>query len=258
MGLPRPSEPFQRVYSAPEPPSPARRPRLLAWIVGLAAFALAAGTVFLLAPGGDEGRTVARSTPPSSAPRASAPPTSAPPSTTRPSPAPTTAAPVRPLAALPPVCGAPSPATVRTLVPSARRDQGANEILTTCTYTATRGPFRWLRVEARLSAPSNSAAPVEDARRFFASQWAQARDNDLARVLTLERTSGLGDEAFRLFKVDKGQPTAVGEVTMRLRNAVVTVGYSEMVPAKGDAAGRERACLAKAAQVAREVMKTYR
>ncbi|MGK5558917.1 hypothetical protein ACSNOI_45680, partial [Actinomadura kijaniata] len=53
MGLPRPSEPFRRVYSAPEPPSPARRPRLVALLAAVVAFALAAGVVFWLAPRGE-------------------------------------------------------------------------------------------------------------------------------------------------------------------------------------------------------------
>ncbi|TDD79093.1 hypothetical protein, partial [Actinomadura rubrisoli] len=56
MGLPRPQEPFQRVYSAPERPAPARRPRLLALLIAIVSFVVAAVAVFLLTPVGHEER----------------------------------------------------------------------------------------------------------------------------------------------------------------------------------------------------------
>ncbi|WP_262402364.1 hypothetical protein [Actinomadura sp. CNU-125] len=140
--------------------------------------------------------------------------------------------------------------TVRRTIPGARQRDNANSTLTTCTYDSTGPPFRWLRVEAHLYAPENTATPVEDARRYFDAQWRQAHEAPLFRTFTLERRSGLGDEAYRWFKRDEGQPTVVGEVAVRTRNAVITVSYSE----RGEGTDREAECLAVATTVAREVL----
>jgi hypothetical protein len=262
VGLPRPSE-FQRVYSTPEPPS-GRRPRLLAVVVALAAFALAAGAVFVLS-GGDEGERAASasspdadrgpatdpaaaSTPPSEAPSAS--PSSPAPSRASASPSQDTA---RPITSLPSACDTVPRATVARLVPNAQRRESSNSTLTTCTYSSTGKDFRWLRVEAHLYAPADTPTPVEDARGYFGAQWTQAHEATLERTVRLERQTGLGDEAFRWFKVDKGQPTVVGQVTMRIRNVVVTVAYSEQARDAAAARDRENACLSNAGAVAREV-----
>ncbi|MBA8951191.1 hypothetical protein ACFQU9_01130 [Actinomadura namibiensis] len=265
MGLPRPSEPFRRVYSAPEPPSPARRPRLVALLVAVVSFVLAAGAVFWLGSRG-ESPTAAPGRPSATAPPETDPAPSGPaPSGPAPSrPAPTTSRPpappsqAAPITRLPAPCGMVAAATVRRLVPSARRSESANPILATCTYTSTGGRFRWLWVEARLYSPGDHAAPLEDARRYYSAQQTQARNDAQAETRTLEPQRGLGDEAYRQFKVDRGQPTAVGQVTARVRNVVVTVSYSEQAPGKGEAEERERGCLAKATQVAREVLGEFR
>ncbi|WP_285495050.1 hypothetical protein [Actinomadura sp. NBRC 104425] len=262
MGLPRPSE-FQRVYSTPEPPS-GRRPRLLAVVVALAAFALAAGAVFVLS-GGDEGERAASASSPdadrgsatgpdaASTPAPSESPSSAAPSQTSASPPPTSADTARPITSLPSACDTVPRATVARLVPNAQRRESSNSTLTTCTYSSTGKDFRWLRVEAHLYAPADTATPVEDARGYFGAQWTQAHEATLERTVRLERQTGLGDEAFRWFKVDKGQPTVVGQVTMRIRNVVVTVAYSEQVRDAAAARERENACLSNAGAVAREV-----
>ncbi|MEW2356709.1 hypothetical protein [Spirillospora sp. NPDC029432] len=243
MGLPRPPEPFQRVYSPPDPPSPARGPRLLAMAVALLAFALAAAGVFWLAPGGGGDDRVVPASMPSGDGR------EAPRSSGGASPA--------AIGKLPPPCGTVAAGTVGSLIPEAQRRESSNETLTTCTYWSRADGFRWLRVEAYLYAPAHTATPVEDARRYFGAQWAQAHEGGLERTVSLARQSGMGDEAYRRFKVDKGQPTAVGEVTVRVRNAVVTVHYSEQAGA-GGADAREAACLGNATRVAREVLRSFR
>ncbi|MBX6769041.1 MAG: hypothetical protein IRY90_18150 [Actinomadura rubrobrunea] len=149
-------------------------------------------------------------------------------------------------------------ATVERLVPDAERRQSSNTTLTTCTYSSTGKDFRWLRVESHLYAPADTPTPVEDARRYYGAQWTQAHEPTLERTVTLERERGLGDEAFRWFKIDKGQPTVVGQVTMRIRNVVVTVAYSEQVRDADAARARERTCLANADAVAREVRGRFR
>ncbi|MEO3829250.1 hypothetical protein [Actinomadura sp. B10D3] len=237
MGLQRPVEPFHRPYAGPEPPAPARRPRrLLVLLVAAVAFAVAAVAVFLIAPGRGDGGTDRASV----TPRGSAP-----------------AAPMqrgRVVKALPAPCGTVSAATVDKAVPNASKRQNANSTLTTCTYSSTGSAFRWLRVEAHLYAPGDTATPVQDAEGFYDAQWAQAHDAPLVRTITLERATGIGDEAYRWFKADEGQPTVVGQVTARIRNSVFTVSYSERAPSAGKRDARERACLATATAAAREVL----
>ncbi|MEV5823988.1 hypothetical protein AB0L25_00240 [Spirillospora sp. NPDC052242] len=234
-GLPRPPEPFERVYSAPDPPSPSRRPGLLAVLAVVVVLGVAGGGVLLLRSGDEP---VPRTAAPSTAAPTSAAPSSAVPSS------------AEPIAALPEPCGMVTDETVRRTIPDARQRDSANSTLTTCTYSSTGSAFRWLRVEAHLYAPANTATPVEDARRYFDAQWRQAHEAPLVRTVTLERQPGLGDEAYRWFKSDEGQPTVVGQVTARTRNAVITVSYSE----RGEGAARERECLDAAAAVAREVL----
>ncbi len=258
MRLPRPSEPFDRVYSAPEPPAPARRPRRLILLVAIASVAAAAVVVLLVLPlGGKDrpGRTPSAAVSPS-ATAAPSEPSSEP--SSAPSSEPSAPPGQEPITALPQPCGMVSAGTVGAAVPGARRRQSANTTLTTCTYSSASQAFRWLRVETHLYAPGNSADPVKDATSSYRTQWNQAHDAPLTRTITLEREPGLGDEAYRWFKADKGQPTVVGQVTARVRNAVVTVSYSEKAPAKGGLDGAERSCLSKAAQVAREALGALR
>jgi hypothetical protein len=241
VGLQRPVEPFHRPYSGPEPPAPGRRPRRLIAVLA-AAVALAAVVVaaVLVMSGGREQEAAPRRTPagPSQPPagRPSGPYQG------------------KVINALPAPCGTVAAGTVERAVPKATRRQSANSTLTTCTYSSTGSGFRWLRVEAHLYAPGDTATPVQDAEGYYDAQWAQAHDAPLVRTATLERRGGIGDEAFRWFKTDEGQPTVVGQVTARIRNAVFTVSYSEQTPRRGPADARERACLDTATGVAREVL----
>ncbi|WP_131738509.1 hypothetical protein [Actinomadura roseirufa] len=244
MGLQRGPEPFQRVYSAPEPPAPARRPRRVALAVALATFVVAGVVVFLLLPGGGEEHAARR-------PRASASASDAP---TSDDPSGPPAA--RPVTALPAPCAMVTQGTLGRIVPAAKREGGGgNSTLTTCTYTSSAPGSRSLRVEAHLHPPGASADPVKDAEGYFDAHWTQAHDPDLERTISLEKETGIGDEAYRWLKADKGLPTIIGQVTVRLRNVVVTVSYSEETPAKGAGEDRRRACLAMAGTAAREVLR---
>ncbi|WP_067452806.1 hypothetical protein [Actinomadura macra] len=264
MGLPRPSESFERLYSAPDPPSVARRPKLLALLVALVSFAVAAVVVFLVMPAGG-GEHAAR-TPPDDLSGGSSDPASAPTTESSPQPSPTaaptskptpSATPAQPITSLPKPCGTVSKGTIGRIIPGARPRESANSTLTTCTYSSTGQAFRWLRVEAHLYAPGNTEDPVKDAQSYYETQWTQAHNAPLVRTLRLEPQPGVGDQAYRWFKADKGQPTVVGQVTARVSNAVVTVSYSEDAPA-GKQAERERSCLANATQVAREALGALR
>lgn len=240
VGPRRPVEPFQRPYSGPEPPSAARRPRRRALLVAGVALAVVAVAGFLVAPGRGGGTDRA-----SVMPRRSAPPRTPPAEP---------AERARLVTALPPPCGTVTGGTAERAVPRATRRQSANSTLTTCTYSSAGSEFRWLRVETRLYAPAGTETPVRDAESYYDAQWAQAHAAPLVQTITLERQGGVGDEAFRWFKADEGQPTVVGQVTVRVRNAVFTVSYSERAPAGGERAERERGCLAEATAVAREVL----
>ncbi|MFC5745102.1 hypothetical protein [Actinomadura rugatobispora] len=204
----------------------------MAALVAVVAFALAAGAVFLFFPGGEGERTQRAAVPPAEEPE-------------------------RPetISTLPPPCGGVQAGTVRSLIPGAQRRESSNQTLTSCTYTAGGG-FRWLRVEAHLYAPANTSTPVEDAQRYFGAQWTQAHNSTLERTVSLARHPGLGDEAYRWFTATRGQPTVVGQVTVRVRNVVVTVSYSEET--RGAAEKREQDCLGRATRVAGEVLRAFR
>ncbi|MBE1531000.1 hypothetical protein [Actinomadura algeriensis] len=244
-GLPRPPEPFERVYSAPDPPAAARRFRLLALsaVVVVLGAATGGGALLLRSKDGTSASPPRTAVPSESAPA----PSESAPATESAAPSPAGAAPI---AALPEPCGMVTAETVRRTIPDARQEERANSTLTTCTYSSSGSAFRWLRVETYLYAPANTATPVEDARRFYDAQWRQAHDAPLVRTVTLEPQPGLGDQAYRWFTNEKGQPTVVGQVTARTRNVVITVSYSE----RGEGTGRERECLAAATSVAREVL----
>ncbi|MFP3961638.1 hypothetical protein SMC26_04850 [Actinomadura fulvescens] len=223
--------------------------------------AIAAAVVFVLVPGGDE-RDRARQSPAPAPTGGGATETSRPPSaspsppagTSAPSPGPPAAG-APPITALPDSCATVDRGTVRRLIPGARRqEQSRNSTLTTCTYVSAGADSRWLRVEAHLYSPERSESPVDDAKGYYDAQWTQARKPSLERTVSLKPHRGLGDEAFRWFKVDKGQPTVVGQVTVRLRNTVIAVSYSEYAESKSEADSREQTCLAKATDVAREVL----
>ncbi|MFS2295250.1 MAG: hypothetical protein FWJ90_21565 [Actinomadura sp.] len=231
----RPSEPFHRIYSTPEPPSQIRVPRLLKPVAVVAALAAAGAIGFLVVPGagrgggGEDAAALGHLHGDRREPQSSAVPM---------------------VTVLPSPCATVSKATVGRAVPKAKRRQDGNSTLTTCTYSEGS---RWLRVEARLYAPDNTATPVEDAERRYEERWAEAQSTPLDRTIRLEPHRGVGDEAYRWFRMDGG-PDVVGEVTARTRNAILTVSYGERVPDDGERYEREHACLDRAAAVAREVV----
>jgi hypothetical protein len=254
----RPPEHFDRVYSPPEPPAPARRSRLVTVLLAVVGFAVAATAVFVLMPRDRSGRTVAAPVQEPSSAQAQAspsqrqpPPASPAPSSPSPSPTPSEAV----YTALPAPCGTVSAATVQRLVPDARRTQSSNRTFGSCSYSSEPDAgFRWLQVESRLYSPANTATPVQDAQRLFGVQWTLAGKATEERTVLLERQGGLGDQAYRWFKVDERQPTVIGVVAVRQRNVVITVSYSEQTAGKSGQRAQEQRCLSQAATVAREVL----
>lgn len=249
MGPPRPPGHFDRIYSPPEPPETARRSRLvtLLWVVGAVAV-VAVPAVWLLPLGGDEDART-------SSPRAG--PSSA---TGSPRPGASADGPVH--TALPPICRTVSKATVERLVPGAEQTSSGNDTFGYCGFGASSPSAevkdRWLMVEGRIYLASGAVTPVESARRHFEVQWTMASKATEERTVTLERQSGLGDQSYRWFRVDRNQPLAIGEVTVRTRNVMITVRYTERTSGGSSAARQRQRCLREATAVAREVLGNLR
>lgn len=260
MGLPRPPEPFHRVYSPPEPPPAARRsltarrgcvPGLLA----AAAFVVAALVVFLLLPGdGTSQKAKPPAVPSPSETESQEPSPTEEEPTSRPTPTPTE----RVFATLPEPCGTVPASTVRRLVPQARVTKSSNRTFANCAYLSPGEGVQGLQIETRLYATANTPRPVEDAHRSFGVQWTQASKATEERTLSLRRQSGLGDEAYHWFKVDRRIPVVIGMVTARLGNVVITVSYSEQTGSKNKAEAQQQRCLSEATGVAREVLADLR
>lgn len=157
----------------------------------------------------------------------------------------------------PQACVVVSPDTVRRLVPAATIARGGGPTASTCDYSAKSGSrFRELRVETQIFAPAVSPDPVDDARLAIGNRWADAREDPVVRTVAMEHVSGLGDEAYQRYAADKGQPTVVGEVVVRVRNSLAAVSYVENRPPGGADAARER-CVTEATAVAREVLRAF-
>ncbi|MCP2334848.1 hypothetical protein [Actinomadura rupiterrae] len=265
-GLARAGDPFQRVYSPPEPPSQARRPKLLIVLVAVVAFAVAAAGVFLLVPTGGKSKAGPSETGPatpsgtgngsgtgdataSETPRPSAPSKSAP--APKPSAKPFT------VLSLPDACTTVSEPVLNRVVPGASKQPNANNTLATCTYTS-KAPFRWLLVELYLFPSTTLPDAAGEASRDFGARWTQAHNTPLERTFALEQVPGLGDEAFRSFKQDRGQPLVVGEVTARRGNVEIRVGYSRQLPSGTTPESLRQSALANATDAAREVLAALR
>jgi hypothetical protein len=243
MGVPRPPDRFQRVYSPPEPPSTARRSTLVGVLMVLVALSLSGFAILVLGSDGD--------------PQGPGGPGSGSPSELRTSDA-RPGASGGPFTSLPPVCDAVRRSTVNRLVPRAAVRHSANTTLTTCTFTAAGGRPS-LRVEARIFVPVDGTSPDAAAAADFAARWARARRDPAVR--TVRRRAGLGDEAFRRFAIDGNRTEAVGEVVVRLRNAVVTVTYGgDARDPRGPGGGvrNEGEFLTAATDVATEVIGAFK
>ncbi|MCO5994089.1 hypothetical protein [Actinoallomurus rhizosphaericola] len=253
MGLPRLPEPFHRVYSPPEAPrAKSRRPRTQGVVVAafvVVALGVAAAAVFVFGRGG--------------ARPASAPPRSRPaPTGSRAADAPPTA--VRPavLAALPQACSILPADTVRRLVPTAapKIDKMGAETAGVCKYSMTDGSrYRAVQVDARAFLPKYMHDQATGMTVWsYEAQWRQAEKDRTADTSTLRRIGGLGDAAFERYWVDRDVRIAVGEATVRYRNVILRVQYTEEQPAAGDRSASEQRSLANAIAAARAGLASLR
>jgi len=246
LGLPRLPEPFHRVYSPPEAPKvKTRRSGVIgAMIAVVVAVALAAVGVFAVARGGVRPRTGSSTlTNASTHPRGTvkAPPPAAPKAQL--------------FATIPGACDVLTPATVRRFVPtgSPKIDKMGAETASVCKYSLSQGPrFRAVQVDARAFLPKYMHDQATGMTIWsYEAQWKQAVKDLTPDTGSLRRIGGLGDAAFERYWIDRDVHVAVGEATVRYRNVVLRMQYTEEQPAARDRAASEQRCLSQAIAAAR-------
>lgn len=257
----RGSEAFPRVYSPPEPPSGPHRSAMLRIAVAVVAFGLAAGAFLLFTTQGGGKPTAGNQTkgrPTSSANTRTSPPVSATSRTTAPATRPAPAG-GQPFSRVPAPCGTPDQGTIDRLVSGQQTVQRISRpddsmcVVTSGDYTTS------LVVETKLEAPGRIPDPVGAAQHDFAADFTQAQQgNGYDQTLSVGRDLGLGEEAFRWAKLDKGGPTpVVGEVETRLHNAIIIVTYSQNARSGESQDAASRRLLDAAAGVARQALGAY-
>ncbi len=158
----------------------------------------------------------------------------------------------------PQACVIVAPETVNRLVPSATIARGGGSTASTCDYSGKAGSrYRELRIETQIFAPAVSPDPVDDAKAAIGNRWADAREDPVVRTVDMRHVAGLGDEAYQRYATDKGQPTVVGEVVVRVRNSLAAVSYVEDAPAAGRGDAARQRCLTEATAVAQEMLRAF-
>jgi hypothetical protein len=246
-------EPFHRVYSPPDPPPQSRRPAVIGGVVTAVAV-LALGAAGFVVYDGHNAPPRATTTDQARAGKPHAADAGAEATVPRPKP--------RLFTLAPQACVVVSPDTVHRLVPAATIARGGGSTASTCDYSGKTGSkagsrYRELRVETQIFAPAVSPDPVDDAKAAIGNRWADARKDPVVRTVEMRHVAGLGDEAYQRYAADKGQPTVVGEVVVRVRNSLVAVSYVEDAPAPGGTDAARQRCLTEATAVAREILRAF-
>jgi hypothetical protein len=235
------------VYSPPEaPPGKSRKPATVGVVTAVVAVALALIAVAVFGRGiftsPDHKRTTAGS------------------ATPHPSGHPATTA-QRLFTAIPAACSILPTATVRRLVPTPRPtvEQMGGAAASTCEFYLAQGDlFRAVQVAVRAFLPQSPGGQAAQMTVWsFDAQWKQAQQDATSQTSGLRRITGLGDDAFQRYWIDPAVGEAVGEATVRYRNVVLTVQYTEQQPAAQNRSDSERRCLANAAEAAREGLASF-
>jgi hypothetical protein len=244
LGLPRLPEPFHRVYSPPEAPKvKTRRSGVIGAIVAVSVvIALAAIGVFTFGRGDVRPKVQATLTHPPTQPKASQ---SAPAQQAQP--------PV--FATIPTACDVLPAATVRRYVPtgSPKVDRMGAETASVCKFSLAQGHrYRAVQVDARAFLPKYMHDEATSMTIWsYEAQWKQAVKDLTPDTRSLRRITGLGDAAFERYWIDRDVHVAVGEATVRYRNVVLRMQYTEEQPSAGDRAASEKRCLSAAIAAAR-------
>lgn len=240
------------MYSPPEAPKvKARRSGVAGAVVAVvAAVALAAAGVFAFARGGVRPKIGSSTlTNSSTHPKGSVRPTR---QATQP---PAQKAQPPTLATIPGACDVLTPATVQRFVPtgSPKIDKMGAETASVCKYSLSQGPrYRAVQVDARAFLPKYMHDEATSMTIWsYEAQWKQAVKDLTPDTSSLRRIGGLGDAAFERYWIDRDVHVAVGEATVRYRNVVLRLQYSEQQPSARDRAASEQRCLSAAIAAAR-------
>jgi hypothetical protein len=252
LGLPRLPEPFHRVYSPPEAPKvKTRRSNVVGAVVAVVvAIGLAAIGVFTFGRGDVRPRVQSTLTHPPMQPKA---PTSAPARQAPPPPV---------FATIPVACDVLPAATVRRFVPtdSPKVDKMGAETASVCKFSFSQGHrYRAVQVDARAFLPKYMHDEATSMTIWsYEAQWKQAVKDLTPDTRSLRRITGLGDAAFERYWIDRDVHVAVGEATVRYRNVVLRMQYTEEQPSAGGRAASEKRCLGEAIAAARDGLPAFR
>jgi hypothetical protein len=232
------------VYSPPETPKvKTRRSGVVGAVVAVfAAMAVAAIGVFAFGRGDVRPKVQASVTHPPMQPKASpsAPAQQAQPPT---------------FATVPGACDILPAATVRRFVPtdSPKVDKMGAETASVCKFSHTQGHrFHAVQVDARAFLPKYMHGEATSMTIWsYEAQWKQAVKDLTPDTRSLRRITGLGDAAFERYWIDRDVHVAVGEATVRYRNVVLRMQYTEEQPTAKGRAASERRCLSAAIAAAR-------
>ncbi len=239
--LPRLPDSFHRVYSPPEAPkAKTRRPAGVLFALAVAAVLAAAATAAFFTVGRDTSKP---RTPATHPPAAS-------PTPARPSAA---AAPV--FATIPGACDVLQPGTVHGYVPTTDPtvDRMGVDTASVCKYSYSEGHrYRAIQVDARAFLPKYMHDEATSMTIWsYEAQWKQAQKDLTPDTSSLRRISGLGDAAFERYWIDRDTHVAVGETTVRYRNVVLRMQYTEEQPTAQTRGASEQRCLSNAISAAR-------
>jgi hypothetical protein len=164
-------------------------------------------------------------------------------------------------AIIPAACDVLPADTVRRFVPTADPvvDRMGAETASVCKYSFSQGRrYRAVQVDARAFLPRYLHDQATSLTIWsYEAQWRQAEKDLTADTSSLRRIGGLGDAAFESYRIDRDVHTAVGEATVRYRNVVLQVKYTEEQPADQDRQTSEQRCLAAAIAAARAGLPSF-
>jgi hypothetical protein len=239
---PRLPDSFHRVYSPPEAPKVKTRRSAGVFVAAFAVMAALAAVAFLAFGRGT-------SKPAAAPPKATHPPAASP------APAKPTAALAPTFATIPSACDVLSTGTVRRYVPTSNPtvDRMGVDTASVCKYSFSQGHrYRAVQVDARAFLPRYMHDEATSMTIWsYEAQWKQAQKDLTADTSSLRRISGLGDAAFERYWIDRDVHVAVGEATVRYRNVVLRMQYTEEQPSAQARAASEQRCLSAAIAAAR-------
>jgi hypothetical protein len=158
-------------------------------------------------------------------------------------------------ATIPGACDVLSAADVRRFVPtgSPQVDKMGAETASVCKYSLSQGHrYRAVQVDARAFLPKYMHDQATGMTIWsYEAQWKQAVKDLTSDTSSLRRIDGLGDAAFERYWIDRDVHVAVGEATVRYRNVVLRMQYTEEQPSAQGRAASEKRCLSSAIAAAR-------